>query len=73
MFDKDYYKNFQNDYSNLIKLLIDINCDEDIKELLEEQYTYNFNMYLAESMKEDKKYNAKMAEIKEKYFDTYIN
>lgn len=73
LFDKDYYNNFKNDYSLLIKLLIDINCNNEIKEILENKYVENFNNYLAESIIEDNKHTNKLEEIKEKYIDTYIN
>lgn len=73
LFDKEYFTPFQEDYNNLIKLLIDINYYEDIKELLEYKHIENFNGLLSDTLEADVKYNKELKEIQDKYLDTYVN
>lgn len=71
IFNKDFYKRYKNDYELLTDILIDCDYEKDLKDILIEKYTENFNYYLAESIELDKKYNKNQDILKDKYLDTY--
>lgn len=69
MFDKEFFSDYQEDYSLLISLLVDEQQKEIINEMLKDKYVENFNNYVTEAIEESKAHDEKMKELKGKYLD----